>query len=162
MEGPGNLELRYVSPIDLGKPGIAHPAGVASVIGPISISRSLSQERRAKEAASKRRKKTQDEAGSFAHIPERLADWEQIAGKPEADREYVLGNALPCHAEARRSVQKPRDRSSERGKKAELEFLFQNEQQTRKVCLQVVDISLARSSFSVTPASQLQVELASN
>ena len=99
MEGPGNLELRYVSPIDLGKPGIAHPAGGASVIGPISISRSLSQERRAKEAASKRRKKTQDEAGSFAHIPERLADWVQMTGKPEADAEYVLGNALPCHAE---------------------------------------------------------------
>src|ERR1035438_587990 len=86
MEGPGNLELRHVSPIDLGKPGIAHPAGVASVIGPIPISCSLSQERRAKEAASKRRKKTQNEAGSFAHIPERLADWEQMAGKPEADR----------------------------------------------------------------------------
>src|ERR1700734_2132486 len=90
MEGPGNLERRHVSPIDLGKPGIAHPAGVASVIGPIPLSGSLSQERRAKEAASKRRKKTQNQAGSFAHIPERLADWVQMTGKPEADAEYVL------------------------------------------------------------------------
>src|SRR5690349_21006271 len=83
MECPGNLELRHVSPIDLGKPGIAHPAGVASVIGPIPISSNLSQERRAKEAASKWRKKTQNESGSLAHIPERLADWEQMTNNPE-------------------------------------------------------------------------------
>jgi hypothetical protein len=78
MECLGNLELRHVSSIDLRKPGIAHPAGVASVIGPIPISCSLSQERRAKEAASKGRKKAQNEACSFAHTPERLADWEPM------------------------------------------------------------------------------------
>src|ERR1700733_16100924 len=77
MEGPGNLELRHVCPIDLRKPGIAHPARVGSVIGPIPISSSLPQERRAKEATSKGRKKAQNAGCSFAHIPERLADWEQ-------------------------------------------------------------------------------------
>jgi hypothetical protein len=96
MECPGDLEVRHILPIDLRKPGIAHPAGIASVIGPSRVHHSLCEKRDTQEAAGKWRKETQDEADSFAHR-EKVSRWQANDGQPRNDPAAVPAG-LPCKA----------------------------------------------------------------